>query len=464
VSATATAAAAAVRTGEISAVELAESTIVRIRERDGEINSFACLLEDQAHAAARAVDEAVGRGDDPGPLAGVPVSIKDVVWTQDAPATNGCLPYRDFRPGADAVLVARMRAAGAVIVGKTTNPELCFAGTTLNRVTGVTRNPWNLERTPGGSSGGAGASLAAGLTQLAVGSDGGGSIRIPAAFCGVAGHKPTHGLVPSTPGFRGWPTLSVKGPLARTVSDLATCMTVIAGPDPSDPATERRPPQDYAGAVAAADVSGLRVAVSADLGCAPLEPGVRAAFDAAVAALAAAGWSLEEAHPATDEPTPLWNSIAAPEGFASHRRLLAEHRDELEPRTVEILEAGDVPLGDYLDAMHERATFTAEWLGFFEHYDLLLTPAMGLVALDAEAYSPTHIGDYEVNPFWDDWATFCLPANLTGMPATSIPCGLSDGLPVGLQLMGRRFDDATVLGAAAAAEVVLPPLGVAPGY
>lgn len=455
----ATATAAAVRAGEVSAVELAESTLEGIRQLDGEINSFACLLDESAAAAAHAVDEAVARSDDPGLLAGVPVSIKDVIWVAGAPATNGSLAYRDFHPAEDTVIVRRLREAGAVIVGKTTNPELCFAGVTTNLVHGLTRNPWDLERTPGGSSGGAGASVAAGLTPLAIGSDGGGSIRIPAAFCGIAGHKPTLGLVPGFPGFRGWPSLSVKGPMARNVRDLALCLSVIAGADPADPATERRPAQDYLAAVSAADVSKLRVAVSADLGCAPLEEGVRTCFETTVETLAAAGWQLEEAHPPTGESTTLWNSIAAPEGFASHRKLLAEHEAELEPRTVEILRAGEVAAADYLDALDERAAFTSAWLEFFERYDLLLTPAMGLTAFEVGMYSPTHIGDYEVNPFWDDWCSFCLPANLTGMPATSIPCGLDErGLPVGLQLMGRCFDDALVLGGAAAAEATLPTM------
>ncbi len=455
----ATAIAGAVRACELSPVALAEETIAGIRAGDGEINSFTCVLEEEALEAARAVEARVAAGDDPGPLAGVPVSIKDVIWVAGAPATNGSLAYRDFHPAEDTVIVRRLREAGAVIVGKTTNPELCFAGVTTNPVHGLTRNPWNLERTPGGSSGGAGASLAAGLTPLAIGSDGGGSIRIPAAFCGVAGHKPTLGLVPGTPGFRGWPSLSVKGPMARTVRDLGLCMSAVAGPDVADPATERRPPQDFLAAVSRADVSGLRVAVSADLGCAPLEPGVRACFESSVETLAAAGWQLDEAHPSTGESTALWNAIAAPEGFASHRRLLAEHEAELEPRTAEILRAGEAAAADYLDALDERAAFTSVWLEFFERYDLLLTPAMGLTAFEVGIYSPTHIGDYEVNPFWDDWCSFCLPANLTGMPATSIPCGLDDaGLPVGLQLMGRRFDDALVLGAAAAAEAALPAM------
>ncbi len=454
---TAAAVAAAVRAGEISPVALAEQTLARIRELDTDVNAFTCLLDDEAHAAALAVEETVATGGDPGPLAGVPVSIKDVVWMKDAPATNGSRAYRDFRPGEDAVLVERLRAAGAVLVGKTANPELCFAGVTVNPVHGLTRNPWDRERTPGGSSGGAGASLALGLTPLAIGSDGGGSIRIPASFCGVTGHKPTFGLVPSTPGFRGWPSLSVKGPMARTVGDLALCLSVVAGAHPADPTTERRPLPDYVEAAGRADVTDLRIAFTADMGFAPLEPDVRTCFAAAIETLASAGWPLEEAHAGTGDPTRLWNGIALPEGHASHRALLAEHEALLEPRTVEILQAGAGPSEAYLDCQSERAAFVTRWLEFFGRFDVLLTPTMQLAAFPVGAYSPTHIGDHAIDPFFDDWCAFCLPANLTGMPAASIPCGLDQrGLPIGLQVMGRRFEDDTVLRAAAAAEAVLP--------
>jgi aspartyl-tRNA(Asn)/glutamyl-tRNA(Gln) amidotransferase subunit A len=221
-----------------------------------------------------------------------------------------------------------------------------------------------------------------------------------------------------------------------------------------------RPLPDYVAAAAAADVTGLRIAVSADLGFAPLEPGVRACFAAAVETLAAAGWPLEEAHPGTGDPTPLWNGIAMPEGHASHRTLLAEHRALLEPRTVEILEAGGGPSEAYLDRQAERDGFVSRWLELFERFDVLLTPTMQLTAFPVGNYSPTHIGDYAIDQFFDDWCAFCLPANLGGFPATSIPCGLDErGMPVGLQVMGRRFEDDVVLRAAAAAEAALPAIG-----
>jgi Asp-tRNA(Asn)/Glu-tRNA(Gln) amidotransferase A subunit family amidase len=454
----ATATAAAVRSGELSPVALAEGTLANAAEADRPIGAFTVLLPEQALAQAREVERLVAAGGSPGPLAGVPVSIKDVVWVKGAPATSGSRAFADFVPTEDAVVVERLRRAGAVLVGKTNNPEFCLEGITANEVYGLTRNPWDPERTPGGSSGGAGASLALGLTPLAIGSDGGGSIRIPSSFCGVTGHKPTFGLVPGTPGFRGWPSLSVKGPMARSVRDLALCLGVIAGFDPSDPASQRRPPVDYAEAVRTAGVSDLRIAVSPDLGHAPVEPGVQRAFAEAIDVLAADGWRLEEAHPGTGDPTSLWATIAACEGYVSHRHLLDEQAERLEARTREILEKGrERTLSHYLDALHDRAGFTTRWLEFFERFDLLLTPTMQLTAFPVGVYCPERIGDYEVDQVAEDWGAFCYPANLAGLPAASVPCGFDEaGLPVGLQIAGPRFADATVLRAAAAFEAVRP--------
>src|SRR4051812_48041815 len=227
--------AAAVCDGRSTAEELVTTALDRIGARDGEINAFTVVLRDEALARAREIDAA--EPSTRGPPAGGPVSVKDHIWMAGQPATNGSLALRDFVPDVDAVPVARLRAAGAVIVGKTNNPEFCYRGYTDNAVYGTTRNPWSLDRTPGGSSGGAGASVAYGATPLAVGTDGGGSIRIPSAFCGVAGHKPSFGLVPKLPGFRGWPTLSVDGPLARSVRDLRLALRVMAGAHPADPLT-----------------------------------------------------------------------------------------------------------------------------------------------------------------------------------------------------------------------------------
>ena len=378
---------------------------------------------------------------------GFEVAVKDTIWVQGLRATRGSRAFADFLAPVDAVAVARLRAAGASVVGRTTNPELCFRGVTQSVLHGVTRNPFDLARVVGGSSGGSGAAVAYGAVPVALGTDGGGSIRIPASFCGVVGHKPTFGLVPVTPGFRGWETLSVVGPLARTVADARRVLDIIAGPDASDPGSlgvARRP-------VPAA----LRVAASADLGHLPVEPLVRAAFEAAVAELRAAGWAIEDAEP---EPMPaarLWDAVALPEGHAADRGLL-ERPELIEPDTRRLLGAGaEVSAAQYLDALEERAAYIRAWARFFERYDVLLLPTMQMTAFAVGRVTPDAIDGVPIDPFFDDWCNFVIPANLTGCPATSVPCGYdADGLPIGLQVMGPIGADDWTLAVAAAWETL----------
>jgi Asp-tRNA(Asn)/Glu-tRNA(Gln) amidotransferase A subunit family amidase len=437
-----------------SAVERVEAALDAIDRLDPQIGAFTVVLRDDALRTARAVD----RGEIDGPLAGVPVAIKDHVWMRGAPATNGSLALADFVPDVDCVCVARLREAGAVPVGKTNNPEFCYRGITDNALFGLTRNPWSLDRTPGGSSGGSGAAVAAGMVPMALGTDGGGSIRIPASFCGIAGLKPSFGLVPKMPGFRGWPTLSVDGPMARTVRELALMLAVMAGPTPLDDSALAVPPGDVLGAVERADVAGLRVGVSVDLGFAPVERDVREAFARALDALSDAGWAIEEVVPPSEPPIEMWNAIACAEGYASEGPLLAEFDARMWADTADLVRAGErITAAEYLDWQHRRAAYTGAWAALFERIDLLLTPAMQLTAFPVGILSPETIDGAPVDPFFDDWVTFCLPANLTGRPAACVPIGLGDGgLPVGMQILGRRFEDAVVLGAAAAVERVLP--------
>jgi Asp-tRNA(Asn)/Glu-tRNA(Gln) amidotransferase A subunit family amidase len=446
-----------IRTGQFSSVSVTAAALASIRDTQPVLNTFTVLFEDEAMAAALAADERVARGE-VAPLLGVPVSVKDHIWMAGAPATNGSVALRDFVPPSDAVVVARLRAAGAIIVGKTNNPEFCYRGITDNRVYGLTRNPRDPGRTPGGSSGGAGASVAAGLTHLALGTDGGGSIRIPASFCGVVGHKPTFGLVPKEPGFKGWKSLSVDGPLATSVRDAALMLSVIAGPAAADDTTVAGPVGDLA--VRPGDLRGLRVAYSADLGSLPVDPGVRAAFAAALEIIAGLGATLTPAAPRNGAPTSLWNTIALAEGFASEGPLLADWRDEMSEGTAEIIEAGrSITAGQYVDALHERNAYTQVWASFFDDYDVLLMPTMQLTAFPVGQLRPETIEGQPVDPFFDDWCTLSVPANLTGMPATSVPCPV-DGLPVGLQIMGPRWSDALTLRVAAAFEAATAPRAV----
>jgi Asp-tRNA(Asn)/Glu-tRNA(Gln) amidotransferase A subunit family amidase len=441
-------------------VDVVARSLARIQELQPVLNAFTVVLEESALASARDADDVVRRGGPFPPLLGVPVSVKDHIWMTDTPATNGSLALRDFIPPEDAVPVARLRASGAVIVGKTNNPEFCYRGFTDNRVFGLTRNPWDLERTPGGSSGGAGASVAAGMTDIALGTDGGGSVRIPSSFCGVVGHKPTFGLVPKEPGFKGWKTLSVDGPLARSVRDAALLLSVVAGPAPADDMSyPGPPPQDYLDSAAQpGDLRGLRVAWSADLGVLPVDVDVRAVFAEALPVLTELGCDLFEAAPDTPNPAELWNSIALAEGYASEGPFLASSREQMSPGIAEIVEAGrDITGAQYVDALHEKGRYTRVWAEFFEHYDVLVTPALQVTAFPVTLLTPAEIEGQPVDPFFDDWCSICLPANLTGMPATVVPAGFgAGGRPVGLQVMGPRWADARTLRVAGAYERATP--------
>jgi Asp-tRNA(Asn)/Glu-tRNA(Gln) amidotransferase A subunit family amidase len=452
------ASAASVRAGEVSAADLVEASLDAIARGNPAINAFTVVLGDEARAQARDADAAVSRGEQ-APLLGVPITIKDHIWMRGAPATNGSFAYRDFIPDVDCEAVARLRAAGAIIVGKTNNPEFCYRGTTDNRVFGTTRNPWNLSRTPGGSSGGAGASVAAGMAPIGLGTDGGGSVRIPASFCGVVGHKPTFGLVPKEPGFKGWKTLSVDGPITRSVRDAALALSVLAGPAAADDMTYPVPAQDYvAAATQDRDISSLRVAYTVDMGFAPVDPDVRTAFTRAIDTMSNLGCPLTEAHPSTSNPIAMWNLFACCEGYASEGPLLSEWEAEMSPGTADIIRAGrDLAGWQYVDGLHARGAYTCTWSEFFMNYDLLVSPCMQLTAFDIDILSPSCIDGQPIDPFFDDWCSLVLPANLTGQPAISIPMGFGDdGLPVGLQVMGRRFDDATVFTLAAAFERAAP--------
>jgi Asp-tRNA(Asn)/Glu-tRNA(Gln) amidotransferase A subunit family amidase len=441
-------------------VEVVTRSLARIHELQPALNAFTVVLDQSALASARDADDVVRTGGPLPALHGVPVSVKDHIWMTDAPATNGSLLLRDFVPPEDAVPVARLRAAGAVIVGKTNNPEFCYRGFTDNRIFGPTRNPWDRELTPGGSSGGAGASVAAGMTAIALGTDGGGSIRIPSSFCGVVGHKPTFGLVPKEPGFKGWKTLSVDGPLARSVRDAALMLSVIAGPAPADDMSYPGPPaQGYLdGAAEPGDLRGLRVAWSADLGVLPVDVDVRAVFAAALQVFTDLGCALVEDAPDTPNPAALWNTIALAEGFSSEGPLLASSRELMSPGIAEIIEAGrDITGGQYVDALHEKGRYTRVWAEFFEQYDVLVTPALQVTAFPVGLLTPTEIEGQPVDPFFDDWCSICLPANLTGMPATVVPAGFgTGGRPVGVQVMGPRWADALTLRVANAYERATP--------
>ena len=450
--------AADVRAGRRRAVDVVDEALSRIAARQDDLNAFCEVRVEAARVAARAVDDRLAQGLDPVPLAGVPVGIKDVIWEAGVPATAGSRALVDFVPGETAASVERLQAAGAVIVGRTNVPELCYRGSCANELYGTTSNPWDLGRTPGGSSGGSAAAVAAGMVALAVGTDGGGSIRVPASFCGVAGLKPTYGLVPRAPQWPGWWTLTHVGPIAFTVEDCALMLAVLAGPDDRDPVSLPALDRDYVTtAREPGSLSRLRVAYSEDLGYVRrIDTGVREAFRVALDRFRSLDAELEEAHPLVASPVADWTTLATVDAYASDGALLATGRVGDDARGVIELGA-QVSGADYARARNSQMAFAAEWARFMRRYDLFLSPAMECVAFSHGRTNPGSIGGESVDEFLDDWGHFAFPANMTGQPAISVPMGSAEnGLPVGLQITGRRFEDDLVLRAAAAWERIAP--------
>jgi len=345
-----------------------------------------------------------------------------------------------------------LKVAGGIMIGKTTTPEFGWKGVTDSPLFGITRNPWNLERTPGGSSGGAAAAVAAGLAPLAVGTDGGGSIRIPGSFCGVFGLKPTCGLVPVYPAAATG-TLTHMGPMSRTVRDAALMLQVMAGPDDRDPLSLPSTSANFAAALEAG-VRDLRVAWSPTLGYATVDPEVRAVTEAAAKRFQGLGCRMDQVDRVFDDPDPIWAPLFYGGIAGRLNDSLEEWRSRMDPGLVEIIEAGrKMGAMEFVKAGLARASFSEVVRKFFTQYDLLLTPTLAVPSFDAEFDQPRERGAGSRLA----WVAFTYPFNLTGQPAATVPCGFTrDGLPIGLQLIGKRLEDATVLRAAAAYETAAP--------
>jgi aspartyl-tRNA(Asn)/glutamyl-tRNA(Gln) amidotransferase subunit A len=447
---------AAYRSRELSPVEATEQTLATIEERDGELNAFCLVDGESALADARASEARWLRGEAAGPLDGVPVAVKDLLVTKGWPTLRGSTAIDPAGPWADdAPVVASLRRSGAVIPGKTTTPELGWKGVTDSALTGITRNPWDPTRTPGGSSGGSSAALAAGMVPLALGTDGGGSIRIPCAFCGLPGLKPTFGRVPAWPASPFGPVSHV-GPMARTVADLALMLDVIAQPDARD--WQQLPPAARSFAAGLEDgVAGLRIAFSPELGYAAVDPEIAALVAQAAFAFAALGAHVELADPGFADPRGTFDVLWST-GAARAIELLPS-TDGIEPGLAAIAAQGRAYTGvDYLSACGERDALAIAMSRFHEDWDLLLTPAMPIAAFEAGREVPEGSAD----PRWPGWTPFSFPFNLTQQPAATVPCEFtSAGLPAGLQIVGPRHADALVLRAARAYENAHPQTTVA---
>ncbi|HEY3501671.1 MAG TPA: amidase [Actinocatenispora sp.] len=453
---TATELVAGYSTGEASPVEAATLALSRIEEYDGALNAFCHLDAEQTMEAAAESEQRWRQGNPIGLLDGVPVSIKDMFLTAGWPTLRGSRCVAPDQPwDTDAPVTARLREHGAVFVGKTTTPELGWKGVTDSPLTGITRNPWNPDLTSGGSSGGSAAAVAAGMGALSVGTDGGGSVRIPASFCGIAGFKPTYGRIPLFPPSP-FGTLSHAGPMATSVDDLALLLDVLALRDFRDASALPPPVGSYREAVRR-PVEGLVAAYSPTLGYAEVDVEVAMIVRRAVEALADAGLRIELADPGFSDPVEsfevLWCAGAA------------QWLDHFPPGSAELVDPGlravwergaGLSAADYLTAMDRRASLGVHMGQFHESYDILLTPTMPIAAFEAGHDVPPGWSETAV-PAWPSWTPFTYPFNLTQQPAATVPAGLTnDGRPVGLQIVGPRHSDDLVLAVARTVEAVLP--------
>lgn len=442
------------RSGELTPVEVAEAALARIDATDADVNAFCFVDGDAALADARASEERYADGEPAGLLDGVPVGLKDVFLARGWPTLKGSATVDEAGPWEDdAPVTAALRRHGAVLLGKTTTPEIGWKAVTDSPPHGVTRNPWDLDTTPGGSSGGTAAAIALGIMPLAPGTDGGGSIRIPGSFCGLVGLKPTFGTVPFWPPS-AFGTLAHTGPLSRTVTDTALLLDAIAAPDPRDPNALPAPERSFRDGLDDG-IPGLRIAYSPDLGYLDVDPQVRAASDAAARVFAEdLGAEVEQTHPGVDDPHDIWATLWYAGAANALRDLDEEQRGRLDPGLAAIVEEGEgYSALDYLLAEKRRGGFGVTLGRFHTTYDLLLTPTVAVPPFAAGRDVPEGWGDER----WSTWAGFSLPFNLTGQPAVTVPCGFTDdGLPIGLQVAGWKHADRLVLRAARAYERANP--------
>lgn len=442
---------------QVSAVEVAETFIGRINRLDGQLNSYITTSFDLAMASARNADAAVMRGENLGPLHGIPISIKDLEMTAGIRSTAGSLVFEKRVPEADSIVCERVRGAGAVILGKTNTSEFGLLAETWNRLGDHCRNPWDTKRTTGGSSGGGAGAVAAGLCSIATGSDGGGSIRIPASYCGVFGIKPTQGRVPRYTGS----TVAIanqtsqSGPLSRTVRDSALLLQVLSGHDRRDASSLKPTPSEYLKA-AGKNVDNLRLAWSADYGYAAVDQRVITVAERAASVFGRMGCSVDESDLMLEDPMEHFWTIFSTNASAAYGTLLDSHADDLTEYARECIEYGrDVSGTDYAKAVGYIDELKLRFDDIFDKYDLLLSPTMAVTAFPV-GEPPCKIAGAEVHPSWGH-LPFTFPINLIGHPAASIPCGFSEeGLPVGLHVVGRRGSEETIIAASAAFESAQP--------
>lgn len=446
------------RARKVSPLEVMEAVLARIDEVNPRLNAYVTLARESALRAARSATTALKRRAALPPLHGIPVSIKDLVPTKGIRTTWGSKIYEHHVPEEDALIVQRLQAAGAIVVGKTNTPEFGAGGNTFNAVFGATRNPWNPALTCGGSSGGAAVALATGMGPLAQGSDLGGSLRTPAAFCGVVGFRTTPGLVPVYPRDLAWDSLSVTGPMARTVSDTALMLSVMAGPDDRAPLSYAVDAREFLKAVKAPSIKGWRVAWTPDLnGLLPVDAEVARIAEGATRIFRSLGAKVKAACPDFSEVNEIVLATRGVSMVALHADKLLRWKDQMQKGLVWNIEQGlkltpvEIGRGEKL-----RTSLWHRVRVFMETYDLLILPTVAVAPFPVEQPYPTAINGKPLDNY-TQWFFLTYGITLTGLPAISIPCGFTrDGLPVGLQIVGRRRQEAAVLQAAAAFEAAAP--------
>ncbi|MHC2594671.1 aspartyl-tRNA(Asn)/glutamyl-tRNA(Gln) amidotransferase subunit A [Kluyvera sp. 1366] len=459
----ATTLAALIRGGDVSAQEVTQAAINRMEQREPQIQAFCTATPQLALQQAAAVDAKRARGEALGALAGVPLAVKDLICTAGVKTTSGSHAYADFVPEEDDITVERLLAADAVLLGKTTAPEFGYSGVGHNPLFPSPRNPWDLSKTPGGSSAGSGAALAARLCPIALGSDGGGSVRIPAAHCGVFGLKASMGRVPLWPGCRderypgvsSWESLEHIGPMTRSVRDSALIMSVMAGPDMRDRHSIPCNDVDWLASLEK-PLTGLRIAFSADFGYIAVDPEVRDIVTHAARRFARElGAELDEVDPGiADEGATFAALVAFESDLTGMRHVHAELGARMSPHLSAMLQH-DWRAETFTDANTARKKLCNQMWRFMQHYDLLLSPTLAVPPFPLNMQGPEIIDGRMVRS--DHWLSFCFPFNFTGQPAASVPAGFTaSGLPIGMQIVGRHLDDGLVLAASAAFERIQP--------
>jgi len=437
--------AALIRRKKLSAREVLDAHLRQIERVNPKVNAIVTLVADQAKEAARQADEAQAKGAALGPLHGLPIAHKDLIETAGIRTTYGSPLFRENVPTVDAIPVERIRKAGAITIGKTNTPEFGAGSQTFNKVFGATRNPYDLSKTCGGSSGGAAVSLACGMIPIADGSDTGGSLRNPAAFCSIVGFRPSPGRVPLAAKGNPWTTLSVTGPMARNVGDLALLLSVMAGSDPRCPISITEPSSKFAGNLERG-FKGVRVAFYKDLGGIPFDRRVRDAVNAQRRVFESLGCIVEEAEPdwtGADESFNILRAWGYAEGYAD---LVRKHRDQVKETVIWEVERGLKHTAEEL--AHATSLHAVVWdrmRAFQEKYEYFILPTAQVPPFDLSQEYVTEIEGVKMNTYIE-WMRSCYYISILENPSISMPCGYTpEGLPVGLQIVGRHREDWSVL-------------------